>query len=427
MPDFVAPKGVPDYVPPVSRTFDAVRRTLLTAADRAGYGPIELPVFEDTGLFARGVGESTDVVSKEMYTFADRGGRSVTLRPEGTAGVMRAVIEHSLDRGPLPIKLVYAGPFFRYERPQAGRYRQLQQVGIEAIGSDDPALDAEVIAIADEGFRDVGLSQFRLDLTSLGDATCRPAYRERLVGFLDGLDLDEATRERARINPLRVLDDKRPHMRELLAGAPLMLDHLCDACRKHFEQVRAVLDALSVPYELNPRMVRGLDYYTRTTFEFVHPMLGAQSGMGGGGRYDGLMAELGGQSLSGIGFGIGVDRTLLAAQAEAVAVGNPARCEIYGVPMGSAASLRLATLAGELRRAGYRVDMAYGGRALKTAMRAADASGAVLALVLGDREIQEGTVVVRDLRTGDQTAYPMGDLVHVVGGLLAATAVPARI
>jgi len=422
MADFVAPKGVPDYYPPVSRSFDAVKRTLLTAADRAGYGPIELPVFEDTGLFARGVGESTDVVSKEMYTFADRGGRSVTLRPEGTAGVMRAVIEHSLDRGPLPIKLVYSGPFFRYERPQAGRYRQLQQVGIEAIGSDDPALDAEVIAIADEGFRDVGLSRFRLDLTSLGDETCRPAYRERLVEFLDGLDLDEATRERARINPLRVLDDKRPHMQELMAGAPLMLDHLCDACREHFAHVRTVLDALSVPYELNPRMVRGLDYYTRTTFEFVHPLLGAQSGMGGGGRYDGLMAELGGQSLSGIGFGIGVDRTLLASQAEQLIVGSPARCEIYGVPMGSAASLRLATLAGELRRAGYRVDMAYGGRALKTAMRAADASGAVLALVLGDREIEAGTVVVRDLRSSDQTPYPMGDLVQVVGQLLTGPA-----
>jgi histidyl-tRNA synthetase len=420
MPDFVAPKGVPDYYPPVSRTFDAVRRTLLTAADRAGYGPIELPVFEDTGLFARGVGESTDVVSKEMYTFADRGGRSVTLRPEGTAGVMRAVIEHSLDRGPLPIKLVYSGPFFRYERPQAGRYRQLQQVGIEAIGSDDPALDAEVIAIADEGFRDVGLSQFRLDLTSLGDATCRPVYRERLTAYLDGLDLDEATRERSRINPLRVLDDKRPHMQELLAGAPLMPDHLCDACRDHFDRVRSVLDALSVPYVLNPRMVRGLDYYTRTTFEFVHPLLGAQSGMGGGGRYDGLMAELGGQSLSGIGFGIGVDRTLLAAQAEGVTVGNPARCEIYGVPMGPAATLRLATLAGELRRAGYRVDLAYGGRALKTAMRAADASGAVLALVLGERELEQGTVVVRDLRSGAQNAYPMGDVVQVVGPLLAA-------
>jgi histidyl-tRNA synthetase len=427
MADFVAPKGVPDYYPPVSRSFDAVKRTLLTAADRAGYGPIELPVFEDTGLFARGVGESTDVVSKEMYTFADRGGRSVTLRPEGTAGVMRAVIEHSLDRGPLPIKLVYSGPFFRYERPQAGRYRQLQQVGIEAIGSDDPALDAEVIAIADEGFRDVGLSRFRLDLTSLGDETCRPAYRERLVEFLDGLDLDEATRERARINPLRVLDDKRPHMQELMAGAPLMLDHLCDACREHFAQVRTVLDALSVPYELNPRMVRGLDYYTRTTFEFVHPLLGAQSGMGGGGRYDGLMAELGGQSLSGIGFGIGVDRTLLAAQAEQLTVGSPARCEIYGVPMGSAASLRLATLAGELRRAGYRVDMAYGGRALKTAMRAADASGAILALVLGEREIDDNTVVVRDLRTGEQTAYPMGDLVRVIGPALTSAQVAAPV
>jgi histidyl-tRNA synthetase len=422
MPDFVAPKGIPEYYPPVSRTFEAIRRTLLAAADRAGYGPIELPVFEDTGLFARGVGESTDVVSKEMYTFADRGGRSVTLRPEGTAGVMRAVIEHSLDRGPLPVKLVYAGPFFRYERPQAGRYRQLQQVGVEAIGSDDPALDAEVIAIADEGFRDVGLSQFRLDLTSLGDAVCRPAYRERLIAFLDGLDLDEPTRERARLNPLRVLDDKRPAMQEQLAGAPLMLDHLCDACREHFDRVRQVLDALSVPYELNPRMVRGLDYYTRTTFEFVHPLLGAQSGMGGGGRYDGLMAELGGQSLSGIGFGLGVDRTLLAAQAEGLTVGHPARCEIFGVPMGPDASLRLATLAGELRRAGYRVDMAYGGRALKTAMKMADASGAALALVLGDREIADGAVVVRDLRSGEQNAYPMGDLVQVVGPLL--TAVP---
>jgi len=359
-----------------------------------------------------------------MYTFADRGGRSVTLRPEGTAGVIRSVIEHSLDRGQLPIKLVYSGPFFRYERPQAGRYRQLQQVGIEAIGGDDPALDAEVIAVADEGFRDVGLSGFRLDLTSLGDATCRPVYRERLTAFLDGLDLDEETRDRSRLNPLRVLDDKRPHMQELLADAPLMLDQLCDACREHFEQVRQVLDALAVPYRLNPRMVRGLDYYTRTTFEFVHPLLGAQSGMGGGGRYDGLMAELGGQSLSGIGFGLGVDRTLLAAQAEGITVGSPDRCEIYGVPIGSAASLRLAALSGELRRAGFRVDMSYGGRALKSAMRAADASGAVIALVLGDREIEQGSVVVRDLRTGEQTSRAMGDVVDVVGRMLAA-ALPA--
>jgi histidyl-tRNA synthetase len=414
-----APKGVPDYYPPTSRTFTAVREILLRAAGRAGYSPIELPIFEDTTLFARGVGESTDVVAKEMYTFADRGGRSVTLRPEGTAGVMRAVIEHGLDRGPLPVKLVYAGAFFRYERPQAGRYRQLQQVGIEAIGSDDPALDAEVIAVADEGFRDIGLSGFRLDLTSLGDANCRPAYRELLTAFLATLDLDEATAARAVLNPLRVLDDKRPAMQAALADAPLMVDHLCDACREHFEQVRGVLDALGVPYVLNPRMVRGLDYYTRTTFEFVHPGLGAQSGMGGGGRYDGLMAELGGQSLSGIGFGIGVDRTLLAAQAEGVPVGDQSRCEVYGVPMGADAALRLAVVAGELRRAGIRTDMAYGGRALKTAMKAADASGARIALVLGERELSAGNVMLRDLRSGEQQPVPLAEVVPAVLAVLA--------
>ena len=208
--EFQAPKGVPDYLPPDSAQFVAVRDGLLDAARRAGYGDVELPIFEDTALFARGVGESTDVVSKEMYTFADRGDRSVTLRPEGTAGVMRAVIEHGLDRGPLPVKLCYAGPFFRYERPQAGRYRQLQQVGVEAIGVDDPALDAEVIAVADAGFRSLGLDGFRLEITSLGDDTCRPQYRELLQDFLFKLDLDEDTRRRAEINPLRVLDDKRP-------------------------------------------------------------------------------------------------------------------------------------------------------------------------------------------------------------------------
>lgn len=309
MTEFCAPKGVPDYVPPDSAQFVAVRDGLLTAARRAGYGHIELPIFEDTALFARGVGESTDVVSKEMYTFADRGDRSVTLRPEGTAGVVRAVIEHGLDRGALPVKLCYAGPFFRYERPQAGRYRQLQQVGVEAIGVDDPALDAEVIAIADAGFRSLGLDGFRLEVTSLGDETCRPQYRELLQEFLFGLDLDEETRRRAALNPLRVLDDKRPEVRAMTAEAPVLLDHLSDVAKQHFDTVLAHLDALRVPYVINPRMVRGLDYYTKTTFEFVHDGLGAQSGIGGGGRYDGLMKQLGGQDLSGIGFGLGVDRT----------------------------------------------------------------------------------------------------------------------
>jgi histidyl-tRNA synthetase len=399
---FKAPKGVPDYLPPDSAAFVAVRDGLLGAARRAGYGDVELPIFEDTALFARGVGESTDVVSKEMYTFADRGERSVTLRPEGTAGVMRAVIEHGLDRGQLPVKLCYAGPFFRYERPQAGRYRQLQQVGVEAIGVDDPALDAEVIAVADGGFRSLGLDGFRLEITSLGDETCRPQYRELLQEFLFTLDLDEDTRRRAEINPLRVLDDKRPEVREMTAGAPLMLDHLSDVAKAHFETVLAHLDALGVPYVVNPRMVRGLDYYTKTTFEFVHDGLGAQSGIGGGGRYDGLMSQLGGQDLSGIGFGLGVDRTVLALRAEGKTVGATNRVDVYGVPLGETAKLELAKLASTLRSNGIRVDLAYGDRSLKASMRGADRSGAAIALVAGDRDIEAGTVGVKDLGDGEQ-------------------------
>lgn len=414
MSDFQAPKGVPDYLPPESAQFVAVRDGLLTAARRAGYGDIELPIFEDTALFARGVGESTDVVSKEMYTFADRGDRSVTLRPEGTAGVMRAVIEHGLDRGALPVKLCYAGPFFRYERPQAGRYRQLQQVGVEAIGVDDPALDAEVIAIADAGFRSLGLDGFRLEITSLGDDTCRPQYRALLQDFLAGLDLDEATRARAALNPLRVLDDKRPHMREMTADAPVMLDHLSEVAQQHFATVLAHLDALGVAYVVNPRLVRGLDYYTKTTFEFVHDGLGAQSGIGGGGRYDGLMAQLGGQDLSGIGFGLGVDRTVLALRAEGKQVGSDTRCEVFGVPLGERAKIELARLAAALRAAGVRADLAYGDRGIKGAMRAADRSGARLALVAGDRDIDAGTVGVKDLSTGEQVDLPVNSVVQEI-------------
>jgi len=416
---FAAPKGVPEYTPPDSAGFEHVRDTLLTAADRAGYRLIELPVFEDTGLYARGVGESTDVVSKEMYTFLDRGERSVTLRPEGTAGVVRAVIEHGLDRVGLPVKLRYAGPFFRYERPQAGRYRQLQQVGIEAIGVDDPALDAEVIAVADEGYKALGLTGYRLELTSLGDAESRPAYRDRLQEFLAGLPLDEPTRERARINPLRVLDDKRPEVRALLADAPLLVDHLSPAAAEHHAQVLAHLDDLGIAYVANPRMVRGLDYYTKTTFEFVHDGLGAQSGIGGGGRYDGLMATLGGPPLTGVGFGLGVDRTLLACRAEGLAPWSTARCEVFGVPLGDAARRRLVALAGALRRAGVRVDLAYGGRGLKGAMKAADRSGARYTLVLGERDLADGAVGVKEMVSGEQRSVPLDDVVAELVARLA--------
>ena len=405
-----APKGIPDYVPPQSSEFLAVRTAFLDAAHNAGYEHIELPVFEDTSLFARGVGESTDVVSKEMYTFADRGGRSVTLRPEGTAGVMRAVIQHNLDRGQLPAKLAYHGPFFRYERPQAGRFRQLQQVGVEAIGVDDPALDAEVIALADRCFRSIGLDGFRLELTSLGDSTDRPAYRAKLQEFLATLPLDEETQRRAELNPLRVLDDKRPQMQEMLEDAPLMKDHLSDSSREHFETVTGLLEDMGVAYTINPRMVRGLDYYTKTCFEFVHDGLGAQSGIGGGGRYDGLMAQLGGQDLSGIGFGLGVDRALLALEAEGKTASTGRRVDVFGIPMGDAAKRHMVGLINELRVAGVAADMAYGNRGLKGAMKAANRANAQLAVVIGDQELGAGTVAVKDLQLGEQHDVAVADL-----------------
>ena len=409
-----APKGVSEYVPSRSSAFEFVRDSLIAPAKLAGYQLIELPVFEDTELFTRGVGESTDVVSKEMYTFEDRGGRSITLRPEGTAGVMRAVIEHGLDRGQLPVKVWYSGQFFRAERPQAGRYRQFYQVGIEAIGLDDPAIDAEVIAIADAGFKAIGLSKYRLEITSLGDAESRAAHRVDLVKFIATLTLDEATAARAQINPLRLFDDKREEMRKAMADAPLLINYLNDDSRQQFEQVQKYLDALGIAYVLNPRMVRGLDYYTGTTFEFVHELLGAQSGIGGGGRYDGLMEQLGGQSLSGIGFGLGVDRALLAAEAEGV-IGNDAFVsDLFIIPLGEAAKVVALTIAADLRAHGKIVEIAFGDRALKGAMKGADKSGATHVIVLGDAEISSGTVELKEMKSGHTSSVKIDSLLKAL-------------
>jgi len=409
-----APKGVSEYVPPRSASFEFVRECLIEPARKAGYQLIELPVFEDTELFTRGVGESTDVVSKEMYTFQDRGDRSITLRPEGTAGVMRAVIEHGLDRGQLPAKLWYSGQFFRAERPQAGRYRQFYQVGIEAIGLDDAAIDAEVIAIADAGFRAIGLSKYRLEITSLGDADSRAAHRIDLVKFIAGMKLDEATTTRAALNPLRLFDDKRPEIKEAMAKAPLLVDYLSESSRAHFEQVKKYLGVLGISYTLNPRMVRGLDYYTGTTFEFVHELLGAQSGIGGGGRYDGLMAELGGQPLSGIGFGLGVDRALLAAEAEGVISENAFVSDLFIIPLGDAAKEMAMKIAGELRNAGKSVEIAFGDRALKGAMKGADKSGARYVIVLGESEISSATVEVKEMKTGATSSVKIASLISAI-------------
>ena len=409
-----APKGVSEYVPPRSAAFEFVRDSLIEPARKAGYQLIELPVFEDTELFTRGVGESTDVVSKEMYTFLDRGDRSITLRPEGTAGVMRAVIEHGLDRGQLPAKLWYSGQFFRAERPQAGRYRQFYQVGIEAIGLNDAAIDAEVIAIADAGFKAIGLSKYRLEITSLGDADSRAAHRVDLVKFISGMKLDEATTARAALNPLRLFDDKRPEIKDAMAKAPLLVDYLSESSRAHFEQVKKYLDVLGISYVLNPRMVRGLDYYTGTTFEFVHELLGAQSGIGGGGRYDGLMAELGGQSLSGIGFGLGVDRALLAAEAEGVINENSFVSDLFIIPLGDAAKEMAMKIASQLRGAGKSIEIAFGDRALKGAMKGADKSGARYVIVLGESEISSATVELKEMKTGATSSVKIDSLISAI-------------
>ena len=405
-----APKGVSEYVPPQSRKFESVREALLAPAKSAGYELIELPVFEDTELFTRGVGESTDVVSKEMYTFEDRGGRSITLRPEGTAGVMRAVIEHGLDRGQLPAKLYYTGAFFRAERPQAGRYRQFYQVGIEAIGIQDSALDAEVIAIADAGFKAIGLKKYRLEITSLGDAQSRAKHRVDLVAFIQKLDLDEATKVRASINPLRLFDDKREEVKKQMDEAPLLLDYLSEESRKDFESVQKHLKALGVEFTVNPRMVRGLDYYTGTTFEFVHELLGAQSGIGGGGRYDGLMSELGGQELSGIGFGLGIDRCVLAADAEGISFDHEFTSDLFIIPLGEESKTAALTIAQQLRSSGFRVEISFGDRALKGSMKAADKSGAAYVIVLGESEISSGTVELKEMSTGKASSVTLASL-----------------
>jgi histidyl-tRNA synthetase len=406
---FQAPKGVSEYLPPRSNAFAWVRSTLESTISSAGYQLLELPIFEDTDLFTR-IGASTDVVSKEMYTFEDRGGRSITLRPEGTIGALRAVNEHGLDRGSLPAKVYYCGPFFRAERPQKGRYRQFYSIGIEAIGTHDAALDAEVISIADAGFKKLGLTKYRLEMTSLGDAESRAAHRVDLVKFIAGLELDEETKERAKLNPLRLFDDKRDEVRDLMAKAPILLDYLSPESKANFAEVQEHLTAMGIAFTINPRMVRGLDYYTGTTFEFVHDLLGAQSGIGGGGRYDGLMGEIGGQDITGIGFGIGLDRALLAVEAEGVVIPETFVSDLFIIPMGQAAKSAALKYAADLRAAGFKVELAFGDRALKTAMKIADKSGARYSLVIGDEEMASGVVEVKEMSSGTANSVRLDSL-----------------
>ncbi|MEN9735337.1 MAG: hypothetical protein RL129_47 [Actinomycetota bacterium] len=412
MPKYQAPKGVSEYIAPASAYFQKIRNVLTGQAELSGYQMMELAVFEDTELFERGVGASTDVVRKEMYTFEDRGGRSITLRPEGTAGVMRAVIENNLDKGQLPVKVWYSGQYFRAERPQKGRYRQFYQVGIEAIGLSDPEIDVEVIAVADRAFKELGLKNYELQITSLGDAESRKAHRKELDKFIATMNLDEETAVRAKLNPLRMFDDKREEISTAMAKAPILLDYLTPESKENFEKVKSLLSELGINFKINPRMVRGLDYYTGTTFEFVHSGLGAQSGIGGGGRYDGLMQELGGSDLSGIGFGIGVDRVLLAMEVEKLIdlESNPNSVNLFLISLGEETKAFVAKLLNDLRAAGISADMAYGDRALKGSMKAADKAGAKFSLVIGSDEMKSGLAQLKNMNSGEEKEVRISEL-----------------
>jgi histidyl-tRNA synthetase len=405
LPDPV--KGVPDWLPPESVAFDAVEQAFVEAARLGGYERIRVPVFEHTEVFARGVGEATDIVQKEMYTFSDRGGRSLTLRPEGTAGVVRAALNAGVPRQQaLPVKYYYSGDFFRYERPQAGRQRSFSQVGVEALGSSDPRLDAEVVYLGYEALRRAGVEHVTLRINSLGDREDRPAYRERLNAYLDGFadQLPPDVADRRHLNPLRAFDSKAAGMDAIMAGAPRLIDHVNAEAKAHYEEVCRLLEAEGLELTHDPLLVRGLDYYTRTTFEYQSADLGAQNAVGGGGRYDGLAEDLGWpERLPGIGWALGVDRTLLSLQTAGKGPGTPPRVQAFVVVADAGLSGDAFALANELRRADVTADLAFDGRGLRGQLKAADRAGATVAIVLGRDEEARGAVTLRDLSSGEQT------------------------
>ena len=388
--------GTHDVLPPESARWQALIAAFAEQVGRAGYGLVQSPMFEDVSVFAR-VGEGTDVVRKEMYDFVDKGERHLALRPEGTASIARAFVQH---RPTTPWKVWYAAPSFRYERPQAGRYRQHHQLGLEAIGSDDPDLDVEVIATLHDLYRSIGLRRVTLLVNSMGTADDRRRYLDDVQQWLRGRagDLDPADAEKIEAHPMRVLDSKRPITIAAIADVPRITDRLSDAAAARFERVRAGLDAVGIAHTIEPRLVRGLDYYTHTTFEFVSGALdAAQSTIGGGGRYDGLVEALGGPATPGIGFGTGIERVLLACDAEGVFPAVDTAVAVYVVD--TTGGERARDLVTELRRAGVSADRAYDSRSMKSQMKSADRSGAALVLIVGDDEATAGTVVLRDLRS----------------------------
>lgn len=398
-----APRGTADVLPQESCQWQYVENTAREVAELFGFTEIRFPTFEHTELFERGVGDTTDVVQKEMYTFADKGGRSVTLRPEGTASAARLVVEHSLYGGTMPLKLYYIVPCFRYEKPQAGRLREFHQFGLELLGAPSPAADADVIAMADLLFRRLGLTGIRLEINSIGCPECRKAYLAVLKDYFKA-NTDSLCRtclERLEKNPMRIIDCKDETCKTITQNAPLAVDHLCGECRGHFNGVKSRLDALGTAYTVNGRIVRGLDYYTKTVFEFISDNIGAQGTVCGGGRYDGLIAELGGPALPGLGFAMGIERILMLMKNTGAAIPEPRGCDLYIGSIGDAASIAAQTIAGRLRGLGFIAECDTVGRSVKAQMKYADKLGASYTVILGDDEISKGSAVLKQMKTGE--------------------------
>ncbi|WP_019423644.1 histidine--tRNA ligase [Paenibacillus sp. OSY-SE] len=408
------PTGTQDLLPGTVETWQTIERKARDLCQRFNYKEIRTPVFEQTELFVRGVGETTDIVEKEMYTFKDKGDRSMTLRPENTAGVVRSYVENKLYGEPDVTKLYYMGPMFRYERPQAGRYRQFHQFGVEAFGSVAPSLDAEIIALGYQFMKDVGLSGVRVEINSIGNAPSRAAYRQHLLDFLTPMKetLCKDCQSRMDRNPLRVLDCKVDQ--EKFKEAPSILDSLDEECATHFAKVKEYLTAMGVDYEVNHRLVRGLDYYTHTAFEYKAQGIGAIDTVGGGGRYNGLVADIGGPDQPGIGFGIGMERIALLLEKQGVVCNDAPPLDIYLVGLGEQAEDEVTKLLYDLRKAGIAAEKDYQSRKMKAQMKSADRMQARYAGILGDDELSRGEIAVKELATGEQRFVKLSELAEVL-------------
>jgi len=409
---YQAARGTTDILPEEQPYWRYVEQTIADISRRYGYRRIDTPIFEDTSLFRRSTGEYTDIVQKEMYTFNDRGGNSLTLKPEGTPSICRAYIQHGLSNLPQPVKLYYISPIFRYDRPQAGRYRQHYQFGCEAIGDDDPALDAELIDTAWQFYRLLGLTQISLQLNSIGCKKCRPAYLSVLKDYYSSYagELCNDCKTRLEKNPLRLLDCKQPSCQKIAESAPKNANYLCQECNEHFKKLQEYLELLDIPFELNHRLVRGLDYYTRTVFEIQPEDEGAQSALVGGGRYDDLIEELGGKPTPAIGFAAGIERIILNLKKEGVAVPATPGLRVLIAYLGDAARAEAIKLAAGLREAGISAVTTTGGKSLKAQMRQANSLKARYAVIIGEDEVNAGTATLRDMANARQETLAIGEL-----------------